>query len=134
MPNYNKTILMGRITYEPELKTLSSGTISISTGMAITRNWTDKETGDRREEVCFVDLQAFGQNAQIIHQYFTIGTPIHVEGRLRYRTWETPNGEKRSKHDVLVDTFQFVESLNKDRHNGGTHIDVATIANDEIPF
>ena len=96
---------MGRITHEPELKTLTSGTISVSTGMAINRNWTDKETGDRREEVCFVDLQAFGRNAEIIHQYFTTGMPIHVEGRLRYRAWETTNGEKRSKHDVLVDTF-----------------------------
>ena len=99
---------MGRITHEPELKTLTSGTISVSTGMAINRNWTDKETGDRREEVCFVDLQAFGRNAEIIHRYFITGMPIHVEGRLRYRAWETPNGEKRSKHDVLVDAFQFV--------------------------
>ncbi|MEC8894123.1 MAG: single-stranded DNA-binding protein [Candidatus Poribacteria bacterium] len=132
MPNYNKTILMGRITHEPELKTLTSGTISVSTGMAINRNWTDKETGDRREEVCFVDLQAFGRNAEIIHQYFITGMPIHVEGRLRYRVWETPNGEKRSKHDVLVDAFQFVESSNSGQHNGG--IDTDTVANDEIPF
>ncbi|HCK14113.1 TPA: single-stranded DNA-binding protein [Candidatus Poribacteria bacterium] len=134
MPNYNKTILMGRITHEPELKTLTSGTISVSTGMAINRNWTDKETGDRREEVCFVDLQAFGRNAEIIHQYFITGMPIHVEGRLRYRVWETPNGEKRSKHDVLVDTFQFVENSNSNQHNVVTDTDTDTDTNDEIPF
>ena len=132
MSNYYNTILMGRITHEPELKTLTSGTISVSTGMAINRNWTDKETGDRREEVCFVDLQAFGRNAEIIHQYFNTGMPIHVEGRLRYRAWETTNGEKRSKHDVLVDTFQFVESSNSDQHDGVT--DTGTVTNDEIPF
>ena len=58
--------------------------------------------------------------------------PIHVEGRLRYRAWETTNGEKRSKHDVLVDTFQFVESSNSDQHDSVT--DTGTVTNDEIPF
>ncbi|HHZ90206.1 TPA: single-stranded DNA-binding protein [Candidatus Poribacteria bacterium] len=134
MPNYNKTILMGRLTREPELKTLPSGTTNVSAGIAVNRNWTDKESGEKREEVCFIDLEVFGRNAEIIHGHFNTGSPIHVEGRLRYRTWETSDGEKRSKHDILVDSFQFVESRSDSEGQNGNSTAGTNSDNDDIPF
>ena len=58
--------------------------------------------------MCFIDLQAFGRTAEVIAEYFHQGDPIHVEGRLRFRQWESAEGEKRSKHDLLIDGFEFV--------------------------
>ena len=134
MPNYNKTILMGRLTREPELKTLPSGTTNVSAGIAVNRNWTEKESNEKREEVCFIDLEAFGRNAEIIHDHFNTGSPIHVEGRLRYRAWETSEGEKRSKHDILVDSFQFVESRSESEGKNGNGVVETSSSSDDIPF
>ena len=108
MLNYNRTIMMGRLTRDPELQTLPSGTESMTSAVAVNRSWKDKQSGEKREEVCFIDLQAFGRTAEVIAEYFHQGDPIHIEGRLRFRQWETAEGEKRSKHDLLVDGFEFV--------------------------
>ena len=108
MLNYNRTIMMGRLTRDPELQILPSGTESMTTAVAVNRSWKDKQSGEKREEVCFIDLQAFGRTAEVIAEYFHQGDPIHIEGRLRFRQWETAEGEKRSKHDLLVDGFEFV--------------------------
>ena len=94
MLNYNRTIMMGRLTRDPELQTLPSGTESMTTAVAVNHTWKDKQSGEKREEVCFIDLQAFGRTAEVITEYF--------------RQWETAEGEKRSKHDLLVDGFEFV--------------------------
>ena len=80
----------------------------MTTAVAVNRSWKDKQSGEKREEVCFIDLQAFGRTAEVIAEYFHQGDPIHIEGRLRFRQWETAEGEKRSKHDLLVDGFEFV--------------------------
>ena len=108
MLNYTRTIMMGRLTRDPELQTLPSGTEAMATAVAVNRSWKDKQSGEKREEVCFIDLQAFGRTAEVIAEYFHQGDPIHIEGRLRFRQWETAEGEKRSKHDLLVDGFEFV--------------------------
>ncbi|MDE0301428.1 MAG: single-stranded DNA-binding protein [Candidatus Poribacteria bacterium] len=115
MASYNKVILMGNLTRDPELRYLPSGSAVANIGLAINRNWTDRESGEKREEVCFVDLEAFGRTAETMNEYLQKGRAVLIEGRLRYRTWETDDGQRRSKHDIFVERFQFVGG----RQDGG---------------
>ncbi len=120
MASYNKVILMGNLTRDPELKYLPNGTAVASVGLAVSRTYTDRQSGERREEVCFVDLDAFGRTAETMNEYLQKGRPVHIEGRLRYRTWETDDGQRRGKHDVLVERFTFVDSR-QDGDGGGAY-------------
>ena len=108
MASYNKVILMGNLTRDPELQYLPSGTAVARVGIAVNRVYNDRQSGEKKEEVCFVDLDAFGRTAEIINEYFQKGRPILVEGRLRFQSWETDDGQRRSKHSVMVDRFEFV--------------------------
>ena len=108
MASFNKVILMGNLTRDPELKFLPSGTPVLKAGIAMNRSFNDRNTGERREEVCFVDLEAFGKTAETMNEYLNKGSAVHIEGRLRYQTWET-DGQKRGKHDVFVERFTFVQ-------------------------
>ena len=108
MASYNKVILMGNLTRDPELQYLPSGTAVARVGLAVNRVYNDRQSGERKEEVCFVDLDAFGRTAEVINEYFQKGRPILVEGRLRFQTWDTDDGQRRSKHSVMVDRFEFV--------------------------
>ena len=137
MSSYNKVILMGNLTRDPELRSLPSGTTVVNFGLAVSERWKDKNTGEQREEVCFVDIDAFGRQGEVVNEYFSKGKPILVEGRLRFRQWETDSGEKRSKLSVTLDRFSFVgsrqdsEFQDGDSSTGGA---IATAADDDIPF
>lgn len=109
MANFNKVIMMGRLTRDPQLSYLPSQTPVVEFGLASSRQWRSKE-GEQREETCFIDCQAFGRTAENISKYFTKGRPIFIEGRLSFNQWETPEGAKRSKHRIHVDTFTFVDT------------------------
>jgi single-strand DNA-binding protein len=110
MANFNKVILAGNLTRDPELRYTPKGTAIARIGLAINRNWTT-ETGEKKEEVTFVDVDAFGKTAEIIGQYFKKGRPILMEGRLRYETWEDKQtNQKRSKLGVVMESFQFMDS------------------------
>ena len=109
MANFNKVILAGNLTRDPELRYTPKGTAIARIGLAINRNWTS-ETGERKEEVTFVDVDAFGKTAETIGQYFKKGRPILMEGRLRYETWEDKQtNQKRSKLGVVLESFQFID-------------------------
>ena len=109
MANFNKVILAGNLTRDPELRYTPKGTAIARIGLAINRNWTS-ETGERKEEVTFVDVDAFGKTAETIGQYFKMGRPILMEGRLRYETWEDKQtNQKRSKLGVVLESFQFMD-------------------------
>jgi single-strand DNA-binding protein len=87
----------------------------------------DKETGERRKETCFVNGTAFGGLAETINKFFEKGSPILIEGRLRYRTWEDQEGNKKSIHDILISSFSFVSR--------GTPVEKTEVEkDDEIPF
>ncbi len=120
MASYNKVILMGNLTRDPELKYLPSGAAVANIGIAVNRVYNDRQSGEKKEEVCFVDLDAFGRTAEIINEYFQKGRPILVEGRLRLQTWETDDGQRRSKHSVMVDRFEFVGGR-QDGDGGGAY-------------
>ena len=107
MASLNKVLLMGNLTRDPEVRTLASGTAVCNFGMAINRNFTDRE-GNRREETTFVDVESFGKQAETISRYMKKGSGIFIEGRLKLDQWETPAGEKRSKLRITLENFQFV--------------------------
>jgi single-strand DNA-binding protein len=109
MASFNRVILAGNLTRDPQLSYLPSNTPVCKFGLAVSRKFRDKE-GNQRDEVCFVDLNAFGRTAEMINQYFQKGRSILVEGRLQYREWTNQEGQKRSKLEVVVDTFAFIDS------------------------
>ncbi len=105
MASYNKIILMGNITKTPELRSIpGSNTTVARTGLAVNRKYKDKE------EVMFIDIVAFGRNAEVIGEYITKGSPLLIEGRLSMNSWEQPDGTKRVRHEVIIDTFQMIGS------------------------
>ena len=99
MPSYNKVILVGNLTKDPELKYTQSGTAVANICLAMSRKYKDKE------EVCFVDVAAWGKMAETISQYLQKGSPLLVEGRLQLDRWETQDGQKRSKIKVVCEGF-----------------------------
>ncbi len=119
MASYNKVILMGNLTRDPELQYLPSGTAVARVGLAVSHVYNDRQSGERKEDVCFVDLDAFGRTAEVINEYFQKGRPILVEGRLRLQSWETDDGQRRSKHSVMVDRFEFVGGRQDGDGGGG---------------
>jgi single-strand DNA-binding protein len=108
MRGFNKVILMGNLTRDPQLKYLPSQTAVVEFGLAMNRKWKTPQ-GEERDEVCFVDCSAFGKSAEIINQYCTKGKQLFVEGRLKYDQWEDKQGGgKRSKMTVVVENFQLL--------------------------
>ncbi|HEX7569607.1 MAG TPA: single-stranded DNA-binding protein [Verrucomicrobiae bacterium] len=110
MANFNKVIIAGNLTRDPELRYTPKGTAIAKIGLAISRKWRN-EAGEMKDETTFVDVDAFGKTAETIGQYLKKGRPILVEGRLRYETWDDKqSGQKRSKLGVVMDHFQFMDS------------------------
>jgi len=107
MPSYNKVMLMGNLTRDPELKHTQSGAAVVNVGIAMNRKYKT-QSGDQKEEVCFVDLTAWGRTAEVMAQYLHKGSPLFVDGRLQLDSWETNEGQKRSKLKVIVENMQFI--------------------------
>ncbi|MBN2561258.1 MAG: single-stranded DNA-binding protein [Phycisphaerae bacterium] len=107
MASFNKVILAGNLTRDPQLSYLPSNTPVCEFGMAINRKWKSQD-GQIREEACFVDLRIYGRRAEVINQYLNKGSPLLVEGHLRFDQWEGKDGGKRSKLYVMVDNFEFM--------------------------
>jgi single-strand DNA-binding protein len=108
MASYNKVILVGNLTRDPELRYTPKGMAIAKIGLAVNRNWTN-EAGEKKEEVTFVDVDAFGRQAETLAQYMKKGSPILVEGRLKLDQWDDKQtGQKRSKLGVVVEGFQFL--------------------------
>lgn len=109
MASYNRVILVGNLTRDPQLSYTASNVAICKFGIATSHKWKDKE-GTAREDVCFVDCTLFGRGGETFNQYMTKGKPVLVEGRLHLNQWTTPEGDKRSKHEVVVDNFTFLGS------------------------
>jgi single-strand DNA-binding protein len=119
MASYNKVILMGNLTRDPELKYLPSGTAMAKFGLAINRVYNDRQSGERKEEVCFVDVTAWSRQAEICNEYLRKGSPVLLEGRLNYNTWETDDGQRRSKLDVVAERVQLIGGRQGSAESGG---------------
>lgn len=108
MSSFNKVMLMGNLTRDPQVKHLPSNLVVAEFGIACTRHYRTAG-GDDREETAFVDCSAFGRQAEVISQFCKKGKPLFVEGRLKYDSWDDKQtGAKRSKLSVVVENFQFV--------------------------
>lgn len=108
MANFNKVILLGNLTRDVEVRYTQSGLAIAKTGLAVNRR-SKSQDGEQRETTCFVDVTAFGKQAEVLEQYVSKGSPLFIEGRLEYSTWEDKNGGgKRSKLEVVIENFQFV--------------------------
>jgi single-strand DNA-binding protein len=109
MANFNKVLLIGNLTRDPQLSYLPSQTAVVDFGLAVNRRWTGKD-GEKKEETCFVDCTSFGRPAENINKYLTKGRPVFVEGRLTFNSWTAQDGTKRSRLKVTVERFQFLGS------------------------
>ena len=107
MANYNKVILVGNLTRDPQLSYLPSQTPVCEFGLAVNRRWRGQD-GEQREETCFIDCRCYGKQAETFNQYMAKGRPVLIEGRLQYDRWEGQDGQKRSKHRISVQNFQFL--------------------------
>lgn len=108
MASYNKVLLLGNLTRDPELRVTPKGTPVCQFGLAVNRQFKD-ESGQSREEVTFVDLEAWGKQAETIAKFLTKGRPLFVEGRLKLDQWDDKtSGQKRSKLKVVLENFQFL--------------------------
>lgn len=106
MTSFNKVILMGNLTRDPEMRYTPNGTAVATLGLAVSRRYRQGE--EQREEVCFVDVVVFGRQAENCSQYLTKGAGVIIDGRLTYRRWETEDGMKRSKHEVVAQDVRFM--------------------------
>lgn len=125
--SFNKVILMGNLTRDPEVRELPGGGSVTTLGLAVNEKWTTKD-GEKREDVCFVDVDAFGRQGEVVMEYFGKGKPILIEGKLRFRSWEDGDGNKRSKHSLVLDRFSFVGS--RDSSNG----QLPDSTDNDVPF
>ena len=110
MASFNKVILVGNLTRDPELRYTPKGTAIAKFGLAVNRVWTS-ESGEKKEEVTFIDIDVFGRTAENVAQYMRKGSPMLVEGRLRLDQWDDKQtGQKRSKLGVVGEIIQFLGS------------------------
>ena len=139
---FNKVILVGNCTKNGELKYLQSGTETYSNSIACSRTWKDKLTGEKKQETMFIDFKCYSKLASIANQYVEKGKKILVEGRLVLEQWQDQSGQKRSRHVIIVESFQFLDSK-KDggkpsEPTGDIEYDLENppidIQDDEIPF
>lgn len=107
MTGFNRVILAGNLTRDPQVKYLPNNTAVCEFGMAMNHKWRDKE-GNSHEDTCFVECASFGRQGEVINQYMTKGKPILIEGRLKYHQWTAQDGTKKSRLSVVVDNFQFL--------------------------
>ena len=132
MPNFNKVILAGNMTRDPELRYSPKGTAIAKFGMAINRNWKD-EAGESKDEVTFVDVDAFGRQAEVVAQYLKKGQPILVEGRLKLHSWEDKQtNQKKTRLGVVLESFEFLSSRSS-ASGGGESQGVAEPSRSEPP-
>ncbi|MCB0383783.1 MAG: single-stranded DNA-binding protein [Bdellovibrionales bacterium] len=116
MANLNRVLLIGRLTRDPELRYTPNGSAVADFGLAVNKNWKDKD-GQKQEEVCFIDIVVWGKSAENCHKYLDKGRMAFIEGRLKLDTWEK-DGQKRSKLHVVADTVQFLDFKKDDQADG----------------
>lgn len=121
MASYNKVILMGNLTRDPELQYLPSGTAVAKFGLAVNRVYNDRQSGERKEDVCFVDITAWARQAEVCNEYLRKGSPVFLEGRLNFNSWETDDGQRRSKLDVVAERVQLVGGRQDGDGGGGAY-------------
>lgn len=121
MKMFNKVVLVGNLTKDLEIRYGQSGNAVANTAIAVTRKFT--QNGEKKEEVCFVDITFFGRSAEVANQYLRKGSKILVEGRLKFDQWQAQDGGNRSKHSIVVENMQMMDSKqdNQGQQQGGQY-------------
>ena len=118
MVGFNKVILIGNLTRNPELRYTPSGTPVANFGLAVNRRY--KQADDQKEEVCYIDIVVFGKQAEHCGQYLSKGDGAIIDGRLQQRRWETDDGQRRSKHEVVAQGVTFLPKRQGQSPDGGS--------------
>lgn len=142
MSGFNKVILLGNLTRDPEIRYTPNGTAVANFSLAVNRRF--RQGGEVKEEVSFIDIVVFGKQAETCGQYINKGDSVLIDGRLQQRRWETEDGQKRNKIEVVAQSIQFMprrqgaaagitsdESVISDSSLSGTS---DNIMEDEVPF
>ncbi|MFQ5507719.1 MAG: single-stranded DNA-binding protein [Leptospirillia bacterium] len=148
MTSFNKTILIGNLTRDPELRYTPSGTAVTTLSLAVNHRYRQGE--ENREDVCFIDVVVFGKQAESCSQYLTKGGGVIVDGRLSQRRWEADDGTKRSKHEVVAQNVRFMPrrqdampasggqqaavAYGGGQPQGGAELGPPDFTDDDIPF
>ncbi|MBF0331900.1 MAG: single-stranded DNA-binding protein [Candidatus Omnitrophica bacterium] len=118
MASLNKVLLIGNLTKDPELRYTPNGTAVANLRVAVNRKFKDR-TGELKEDTCFVTVTAWDKQAEACNQYLQKGRPIFVEGILQSRSWDTPDGQKRSTIDVRAERIQFLGGAGQAKGGNG---------------
>lgn len=111
MASFNRVLLLGNVTRDIELKYTANGSAVCEIGLAVNRQWFDKASNQKKEEVTFVDVTLWGRQAEIAGEYLGKGKPVFIEGRLHLDTWDdNQTGQKRSKLKIIGETLQLLGS------------------------
>ena len=131
MASFNKVMLMGNLTRDPELRFTANGSAVASFGLAVNRKF--KQGDEWVDDVCFVDITVWGKQGENCAEYLSKGRPAFIEGYLKFSTWES-DGQKRNKLEVVANTVQFLGSRNDT--SGGSSIEQAQMPpkEDDVPF
>lgn len=138
MASFNKVILVGNLTRDPESRKVASGEVC-SLSLAVNRTWYDKAAGQKREEVTYVDVTAWGKLAEVAGSYLRKGSPVMIEGRLQLETWDDKKtGEKRSKLKVVAEVLQLLGGRSEQRQEAPQQQQLPAYGSpqpdDECPF
>ena len=110
MAGFNRVIIIGNLTRDPDYKQLTSGQAVSRLGIATNRQFKNRQTGAMVQEVCYIDVDVWGAQAESCKQYLQKGRPVLIEGRIKFDTWEDANGQTRSKHSIVADRVVFLSS------------------------
>ncbi|WP_437205988.1 single-stranded DNA-binding protein [Planctomicrobium sp. SH664] len=120
MASFNKVILVGNLTRDPEVKYTTGGTAVAEIGLAVNRQWFDKQSNERKEEVTFVDVTLWGRQAEVAGEYLAKGRPVLIEGRLQLDSWDDKTtGQKRSKLRVVGENMTMLGGRGDSGPGGG---------------
>lgn len=140
MASYCKVLMVGNLTRDPEMRYTPGGAAVCQFGVAINRKWNDKQSGQAKEEVSFIDCTAWGKTAELVTQYLKKGSQALVEGRLTQDRWDDKqSGQKRSKLYVTVEQVKFLGGRNGQQggnagDGGSNAVGVAPGPEEDIPF
>ena len=140
MASFNRVMLMGNLTRNPELKYTPSGTAVTDLGLAVNESFKNK-AGETVEQTCFVDVVVWGRQAETASEFLTKGSPAFIEGRLQFDQWENQEGEKRSRLRVRAERVQFLSSGASNENNSSEfQVDSGKVTpedsslDDDVPF
>jgi single-strand DNA-binding protein len=126
MASFNRVILLGNLTRDPQVRYTPGGTAVAEIGLAVNRTWFDQKTNSRREETTFVDVTLWGRQAEVAGEYLAKGRPVLIEGRLQLDTWEDKDsGQKRSKLRVVCENMQMVGARGEGGRGDGSRAEAS---------